>query len=188
MQLGRKQNNNDLFESLRSEVEAAPAPQQYQQQAPVQNSYSAPAEPAFPMESVHVQIEEKITMVANRDGGLESMEVKGDLMLRVSDPSRAKISLALRHLEDPNIQFKVRKGNLRMYMHLRWRLKHLRTNVGSCFPFDLIDTSKCQQGPFQQRKDHCLQRFLKRVPIEHANGSITLEIPQQGRELYSSFQ
>ncbi|KAK3834832.1 MAG: Adaptor complexes medium subunit family-domain-containing protein [Linnemannia elongata] len=108
MQLGRKQNNSDLFESLRSEVEAAPAPQQYQQQhqAPVQNSYSAPAEPAFPMESVHVQIEEKITMVANRDGGLESMEVKGDLMLRVSDPSRAKISLALRHLEDPNIQFK----------------------------------------------------------------------------------
>lgn len=108
MQLGRKQNNSDLFESLRSEVEAAPAPQQYQQQhqAPAQNSYSAPAEPAFPMESVHVQIEEKITMVANRDGGLESMEVKGDLMLRVSDPSRAKISLALRHLEDPNIQFK----------------------------------------------------------------------------------
>ncbi|KAF9544616.1 Coatomer subunit delta [Mortierella hygrophila] len=106
MQLGRKQNNNDLFESLRSEVEAAPAPQQYQQQAPAQSSYSAPAEPAFPMESVHVQIEEKITMVANRDGGLESMEVKGDLMLRVSDPSRAKISLALRHLEDPNIQFK----------------------------------------------------------------------------------
>ncbi|KAF9145311.1 Coatomer subunit delta [Mortierella sp. GBA39] len=89
-------------------VEAAPAPQQYQQQhqAPAQSSYSAPAEPAFPMESVHVQIEEKITMIANRDGGLESMEVKGDLMLRVSDPSRAKISLALRHLEDPNIQFK----------------------------------------------------------------------------------
>ncbi|KAF9152378.1 Coatomer subunit delta [Linnemannia schmuckeri] len=108
MQLGRKQNNSDLFESLRSEVEAAPAPQQYQQQhqSPAQNNYSTPAEPAFPMESVHVQIEEKITMVANRDGGLESMEVKGDLMLRVSDPSRAKISLALRHLEDPNIQFK----------------------------------------------------------------------------------
>ncbi|KAG0294462.1 Coatomer subunit delta [Linnemannia gamsii] len=106
MQLGRKQNNSDLFESLRSEVEATPAPQQYQQQAPAQNSYSAPAEPAFPMESVHVQIEEKITMIANRDGGLESMEVKGDLMLRVSDPSRAKISLALRHLDDPNIQFK----------------------------------------------------------------------------------
>ena len=106
MQLGRKQNNNDLFESLRSEVEAAPVHHQ-QQQAHVQPSYSAPVEPAFPMESVHVHIEEKITMIANRDGGLENMEVKGDLMLRVLDPSRAKISLAVRHLEDPSIQFKV---------------------------------------------------------------------------------
>ncbi|KAF8944546.1 Coatomer subunit delta [Haplosporangium gracile] len=105
MQLGRKQDNNDLFESLRSEVESPPIHQQ-QQHTPVQPSYSAPAQPAFPMESVHVHIEEKITMVANRDGGLENMEVKGDLMLRVSDPSRAKISLAVRHLEDPSIQFK----------------------------------------------------------------------------------
>ncbi|KAF9097129.1 Coatomer subunit delta [Mortierella sp. GBA35] len=104
MQLGRKQNNNDLFESLRSEVEAEPV--HHQQQAPVQPSYSAPVEPTFPMDSVHVHIEEKITMIANRDGGLENMEVKGDLMLRVSDPSRAKISLAVRHLEDPSIQFK----------------------------------------------------------------------------------
>ncbi|KAF9180098.1 Coatomer subunit delta, partial [Haplosporangium sp. Z 11] len=103
MQLGRKQNNTDLFESLRSEVEAAPV---VQQQAQVQPSYSAPVEPAFPMESVHVHIEEKITMIANRDGGLENMEVKGDLTLRVSDPAFTKISLALRHLEDSNIQFK----------------------------------------------------------------------------------
>ncbi|KAG0361576.1 Coatomer subunit delta [Podila minutissima] len=107
MQLGRKQNNTDLFESLRSEVESeAPAPaQQYQAQAS-QAAYSAPQEPAIHMESVHVHIEEKISVVANRDGGLESMEVKGDLMLRVSDPARSKISLSLRHLEDSNIQFK----------------------------------------------------------------------------------
>ncbi|KAG0305120.1 hypothetical protein BGZ98_004579 [Dissophora globulifera] len=103
MQLGRKQNNVDLMESLRSEAEAVNVAQQ---QAPAQPSYSAPVEPAFPMESVHVHIEEKITVVANRDGGLESMEVKGDLMLRVSDPARAKISLSLRHLEDSSIQFK----------------------------------------------------------------------------------
>ncbi|KAG0248093.1 Coatomer subunit delta [Mortierella polycephala] len=107
MQLGRKQNNTDLFESLRSEVEAAPVVQpQQQHQTQTQSRYSAPAEPDFPMESVHIHIEEKITMIANRDGGLESMEVKGDLTLRVSDPAYAKISLALRHLEDSSIQFK----------------------------------------------------------------------------------
>lgn len=111
MQLGRKQNNQDLFESLRSEVEQAPPAQQHQQaaahqrhQAPV---HEAPVVPAVHMDSVHVQIEEKITVVANRDGGLESMEVKGDLMLRVTDPALAKISLALTHVEDSAIQFKV---------------------------------------------------------------------------------
>ncbi|KAF9427844.1 Coatomer subunit delta [Podila epigama] len=107
MQLGRKQNNTDLFESLRSEVEAEapPAVQQHQARA-TQAVYSAPSEPAVHMESVHVHIEEKITMIANRDGGLENMEVKGDLMLRVSDPARSKISLSIRHLDDPSIQFK----------------------------------------------------------------------------------
>ncbi|KAI1319012.1 Coatomer subunit delta [Mortierella claussenii] len=101
MQLGRKQNNEDLMESLRSEAESASI-----HAAPVQPVYSVPAEPAFPMESVHVHIEEKITMLANRDGGLENMEVKGDLMLRVSDPTLTKISLTLTHLEDSGIQFK----------------------------------------------------------------------------------
>ncbi|KAF9947364.1 hypothetical protein BGZ65_008869 [Modicella reniformis] len=104
MQLGRKQNNVDLMESLRSEAESAvPVARQ---QTPAQSSYSAPEEPAFPMESVHVHIEEKITLVANRDGGLENMEVKGDLMLRVSDPARTKISLTLKHSDDSSIQFK----------------------------------------------------------------------------------
>ncbi|KAF9896146.1 hypothetical protein BX616_008050, partial [Lobosporangium transversale] len=107
MQLGRKQNNTDLFESLRSEVESVPVSQQQQpQHVPAQSNYSAPTQPDFPMESVHVHIEEKITMVANRDGGLENMEVKGDLMLRVSDPSFTKISLSLSHLDDSSIQFK----------------------------------------------------------------------------------
>lgn len=117
MQLGRKQNNNDLFESLRSEVESPPIhqQQQLQQHTPVQSTYSAPAQPDIHMESVHAHIEEKITMIATRDGGLENMEVKGDLMLRVSDPSKAKISLALRHLEDPSIQFKVRDYLLRSW-------------------------------------------------------------------------
>ncbi|KAG0041181.1 Coatomer subunit delta, partial [Gryganskiella cystojenkinii] len=106
MQLGRKQNNQDLFESLRSEVEAAPAPQPAAAQRQAAPAHEILSAPDVHMDSVHVHIEEKITVVANRDGGLDNMEVKGDLMLRVSDPALAKISLALTHHDDSAIQFK----------------------------------------------------------------------------------
>eukprot|EP01134_Creolimax_fragrantissima_P002837 CFRG2837T1 len=44
-------------------------------------------------EKVHIKIEERITLTAMRDGGLENMEVKGDLVLRVSDPDCSRIAL-----------------------------------------------------------------------------------------------
>ncbi len=38
-----------------------------------------------PCLSVHAKLEEKITLVANRDGGLENMDISGMLSLRISD-------------------------------------------------------------------------------------------------------
>jgi hypothetical protein len=57
--------------------------------------------------SVHVAIIEKISLQANRDGGLESLEVKGDLELTISDPSLTKIKLSVRASDDSAVQFKV---------------------------------------------------------------------------------
>jgi hypothetical protein len=58
-------------------------------------------------EDVHVEVEEKIFASANRDGGLESMEVRGALILHVADTSKARIKLELAPSEDSEIQFKV---------------------------------------------------------------------------------
>jgi hypothetical protein len=52
-------------------------------------------------------LEEKASASLNRDGGLEGMEVKGELILRVQDPEKAKLRVAMAITEDPNIQFKV---------------------------------------------------------------------------------
>jgi coatomer subunit delta len=57
--------------------------------------------------SVHFTIIEKISLQANRDGGLESLEVKGDLELTVSDPNLTKIKLAVRADDDETVQLKV---------------------------------------------------------------------------------
>jgi hypothetical protein len=51
-------------------------------------------------------MEEKISATANRDGGLQSMEVNGIMQLKVNDPSKAKIIVQLNHIPDANLQFK----------------------------------------------------------------------------------
>ena len=45
--------------------------------------------------SVHIKLEEKLNLTAGRDGGLESMELTGMLMLRISDEHFGKVKLQL---------------------------------------------------------------------------------------------
>ena len=40
-------------------------------------------------------IREKLSLALNRDGGLDSLELKGDLDLRISDPDKTKVILQL---------------------------------------------------------------------------------------------
>jgi len=51
--------------------------------------------PSITAESVHIVIKEKIDVSLMREGGVQSMEVKGDMNLQVSDPALAHIKLAL---------------------------------------------------------------------------------------------
>lgn len=99
MQLGRKTKASDMFEAIKSEtnLEDVPTPTGTPTTQPISR---------VPMDSVHVQIEEKIILVVNRDGGVQTMEVKGDLTLRVTDPEKAKIRMAVLYTQDPNLQLK----------------------------------------------------------------------------------
>jgi hypothetical protein len=45
--------------------------------------------------SVHVKLDEKISMTAGRDGGLRSLEVTGMLAIRISDETFGRIKLAM---------------------------------------------------------------------------------------------
>lgn len=94
MQLGRKPKAADLFEAIKPDVEEPLISNNNVQQRNTNQ------------ESVHVDIEERISVTANKDGGLESMEVRGVLTLKISDPAHARISIGLRASEDPSIQFK----------------------------------------------------------------------------------
>lgn len=51
--------------------------------------------PQVDPESVHVTIREHVSATILRDGGLQSLELKGDLDLKISDPAYTKLKLAL---------------------------------------------------------------------------------------------
>ncbi|CBQ71219.1 related to coatomer delta subunit (delta-coat protein) [Sporisorium reilianum SRZ2] len=54
-------------------------------------------------ETVHVVIKERISITGNRDGGLESLEIKGDLLLKITDPALAKVRVQLAPPEANNL-------------------------------------------------------------------------------------
>ncbi|KAI9513100.1 hypothetical protein F5148DRAFT_1158721 [Russula earlei] len=65
--------------------------------------------PEVTPESVHIIIKETISLSLSREGGLESLELKGDMNLHVSDPSFSRIKLSLLPPPSafgPELQFK----------------------------------------------------------------------------------
>ncbi|KAG0167425.1 hypothetical protein DFQ28_006098 [Apophysomyces sp. BC1034] len=97
MQLGRKPKTADLFEAIKTEVEE-----------PVHkpSTFAATKSSSKHQESVHIDVEERVSLAANKDGGLENMDVKGVLTLKVTDPSQARIRIAMKAADDTSIQFK----------------------------------------------------------------------------------
>jgi hypothetical protein len=55
---------------------------------------------------IHISVDERVSMAANRDGDLEQLDVKGVLTLKVSDPNSAKIRFNINANNDGGIQFK----------------------------------------------------------------------------------
>ncbi|KAH8589996.1 Mu homology domain-containing protein [Bisporella sp. PMI_857] len=103
MQLGKKSKTTDMFERVRGELgqeaeEATSTP------LVLNNPVSAPAEVAHTQsrvsssldrDSIHVTIQETINAKLSREGAVSSIEVKGDLQLRISDPAMTKVKLDL---------------------------------------------------------------------------------------------
>ncbi len=104
MKLGKKGKQNDLLDALGGEAvvpqeDETPSPSVgAMSSAPISAAPSIHAKDVLPrvdQSSVHATIREHISLSLLRDGGLKSFELKGDLDLRITDPSLSKIRLAL---------------------------------------------------------------------------------------------
>lgn len=100
MKLGSKAKDVDSFvDKLRSE-----GAEVVTSKTKLGSSTKTTAAPSVPMGSVHVKVDEKITLTGGRDGGLQNMEIRGLVLLRISDPQFGKICVKLENNDDKGFQ------------------------------------------------------------------------------------
>jgi coatomer subunit delta len=104
MQLGKKTTNTRLFDALSSEIASAE-----ETTVVTPTSASVPQETvraSTSAEGIQVSFAETTSAKANRDGGIEAMEVQGQLNLQISDAAMSRIQLALLTDDSDGTQFK----------------------------------------------------------------------------------
>ncbi|KAL7269674.1 coatomer subunit delta [Rhizina undulata] len=108
MQLGRKSKTTEIFEKVRGELGGDAEERAPLVGTPAADSVTSPARSSFAADrnAVQVTVSEQITAELTREGALKSFEVKGDLQLRISDPSLTKVSLNVSTASDGKIQFR----------------------------------------------------------------------------------
>lgn len=111
MQLGKKSKTTDMFDKVRSEmgVEAEDTTPLVPVTASVAQSHhsrNASLQSAGGRDGIHVTISETINAKLSREGSVSSIEIKGDLQLKVTDESFTKIKLELAANPSHGAQFK----------------------------------------------------------------------------------
>ena len=104
MQLGGKPKTNQFLESLRAEGESVDADFGIEPSRPEMPVAAAPA--AAPTESVSLVVEEKLNVTLNRNGGLEQMDLQGNMLLEVRNEDDALIRVVTKAGENAGFQFK----------------------------------------------------------------------------------
>ncbi|KAF8890090.1 hypothetical protein BD779DRAFT_1518270 [Infundibulicybe gibba] len=105
MKLGAKKTKQaELLDALGGEVLASASPSELSvpptpaaaPESPMQKSTGGRGSlPEVEPESIHIVIKEQISLSLIRDGGVQSMELKGDMNLHISDPALAHLRILL---------------------------------------------------------------------------------------------
>lgn len=104
MSLGKKSNTR-LYDALSSEIASTEELAQPIAPTPV----AAPTASALvtePAEGINISFTENTTARCNRDGGVDSMDVQGQLNLHISDSSLSRIQIDLHTNDADGTQFK----------------------------------------------------------------------------------
>ena len=111
MQLGKKSKTTDMFERVKGDLGAqsedmAPLVSNSQPIIAGEKTPSARVSTSTDREAIHATVDEQISAKLSKDGVLKAFNVKGNLQLRISDPSMTKVKLDLIANASHGAQFK----------------------------------------------------------------------------------
>lgn len=102
MQLGKKANTK-LYDALSGEIASVETITPVVTPSATSTVQEASLSPS---EGIQIVFSETMSAKTNRDGGLEAMDVQGQLNLQISDSSMSRIQLGLQTSEADGTQFK----------------------------------------------------------------------------------
>jgi coatomer subunit delta len=111
MQLGKKSKTTDMFERVRGDLgpeaeESAPLVSNNPAPVAVEQAQPTRISSSLDRDAIHVTIAETINAKLSREGSLNSLEIKGDLQLRISDSTLTKVKLDLVANSSHGVQFR----------------------------------------------------------------------------------
>lgn len=101
LKLGGKKDVESFVDQLKSEGEQVSTTTSASKSA---SAVAKVATPALNQESVHLRTEEKITLTAGREGGLQNLEVHGLVTLKISSEKYGRIKVGVRNNDTKGAQ------------------------------------------------------------------------------------
>ncbi|KAL9128187.1 MAG: hypothetical protein Q9217_003087 [Psora testacea] len=111
MQLGKKSKTTDMFERVKGDLggsaeDSAPLVSNSQPIPTAERAPSARMSSSTDPDAIHVIVGEAISAKFDKEGTVKSFSIKGDLQLRISDPTLTRVKLNLVANPTHNAQFK----------------------------------------------------------------------------------
>jgi coatomer subunit delta len=105
MQLGKKTNTR-LYDALSSEIASVEDTIPLATPSPTSTAQETSSHTATSNDNIQISFTETMSAKVNRDGGLEAMDVQGQLNLQISDSTMSRVQLGLHSNDADGTQFK----------------------------------------------------------------------------------
>ncbi|KAI3633405.1 hypothetical protein MIR68_008352 [Amoeboaphelidium protococcarum] len=187
LQLGSKQKMGGMFDTIRQDEGIPNVPALSQQPgglsgngnvsmtssigatSPQQQQQSYQSQPqSASNEAVQVVIDEKIIATLHRDGGLENLDVKGEMTLRCQDANKAKLKLQVQAVDEPNLTFKTHPHVDKQL----WSSSHVITTKDANKSFPLNQNLPVLKWRYSSKDESMVPLSVSVWPSVSGNGSL----------------